>query len=467
MKIGRNEPCHCGSGKKYKKCCLRKDEEREVKAHLRDDELFEDDNSLLSREDEVYDDDDDEVYDDDDDDDMDAYVEELSQKIPKKKAVIKQISDAIPEISDDEGLLIDDWFDHYANLESTDEKRKSIDDFFDTYPELVPNMELQMEVLFELGADYIREGRHREYIDLLLRFRKEFTSSYLKSHAYYDYDIISFLVMTGRKDEIPEYLEFFKEYPDNDPANLFKVIAFLSAHNCQEILIPFVRQIYADVLHSPNVMYYFDILDPLIFSYYLPCLKPGYSHIELETLSQDLKGIEWELGEVYYHVESLKKEINAILEEPGELSIGNFKTTKEIYRLYHEITRNFILYLHDHKGKDWMASFYYAGCVYEYLVEVIPEGKRPKTPFIFTEDKINTTISKLSKEMMFLNSVKVFSYLNAISWFGEFLGKKAFIDQEMSQMVQLWCRELFGDIYDPLVKRDFPAKTFEKFPFES
>ncbi len=24
IKIGRNEPCHCGSGKKYKKCCLNK-----------------------------------------------------------------------------------------------------------------------------------------------------------------------------------------------------------------------------------------------------------------------------------------------------------------------------------------------------------------------------------------------------------------------------------------------------------
>jgi hypothetical protein len=23
-KLGRNDPCHCGSGKKYKKCCLRK-----------------------------------------------------------------------------------------------------------------------------------------------------------------------------------------------------------------------------------------------------------------------------------------------------------------------------------------------------------------------------------------------------------------------------------------------------------
>jgi SEC-C motif len=24
---GRNEPCHCGSGRKYKQCCLGKDEE--------------------------------------------------------------------------------------------------------------------------------------------------------------------------------------------------------------------------------------------------------------------------------------------------------------------------------------------------------------------------------------------------------------------------------------------------------
>ncbi|GIP43193.1 hypothetical protein J45TS6_16520 [Paenibacillus sp. J45TS6] len=27
--IGRNEPCHCGSGKKYKKCCLEKDREKQ------------------------------------------------------------------------------------------------------------------------------------------------------------------------------------------------------------------------------------------------------------------------------------------------------------------------------------------------------------------------------------------------------------------------------------------------------
>jgi uncharacterized protein YecA (UPF0149 family) len=31
-KVGRNDPCPCGSGRKYKKCCLRKDKEKDRRA---------------------------------------------------------------------------------------------------------------------------------------------------------------------------------------------------------------------------------------------------------------------------------------------------------------------------------------------------------------------------------------------------------------------------------------------------
>jgi hypothetical protein len=31
-KPGRNEPCHCGSGRKYKHCCLEKDNAKEAAA---------------------------------------------------------------------------------------------------------------------------------------------------------------------------------------------------------------------------------------------------------------------------------------------------------------------------------------------------------------------------------------------------------------------------------------------------
>lgn len=41
-KIGRNEPCHCGSGKKYKRCCINKDREEEYPQVLRDIELLND-----------------------------------------------------------------------------------------------------------------------------------------------------------------------------------------------------------------------------------------------------------------------------------------------------------------------------------------------------------------------------------------------------------------------------------------
>ena len=32
MKLGRNQPCHCGSGTKYKKCCMAEDKKPKLKA---------------------------------------------------------------------------------------------------------------------------------------------------------------------------------------------------------------------------------------------------------------------------------------------------------------------------------------------------------------------------------------------------------------------------------------------------
>ncbi len=36
-RVGRNDPCPCGSGKKYKKCCMKKDEERAAASRAQTD----------------------------------------------------------------------------------------------------------------------------------------------------------------------------------------------------------------------------------------------------------------------------------------------------------------------------------------------------------------------------------------------------------------------------------------------
>jgi tetratricopeptide (TPR) repeat protein len=52
-KPGRNDPCHCGSGNKYKKCCLAKDEaaerDRLVKAQLQHDKPQRDESPAAPR----------------------------------------------------------------------------------------------------------------------------------------------------------------------------------------------------------------------------------------------------------------------------------------------------------------------------------------------------------------------------------------------------------------------------------
>lgn len=44
-KLGRNQPCHCGSGKKYKRCCLEKDK----MAHVSDLGARDEQGRLLGR----------------------------------------------------------------------------------------------------------------------------------------------------------------------------------------------------------------------------------------------------------------------------------------------------------------------------------------------------------------------------------------------------------------------------------
>ncbi len=42
MKIGNNERCYCGSGKKYKKCCMVKDSEVEKEARTQEEKELDD-----------------------------------------------------------------------------------------------------------------------------------------------------------------------------------------------------------------------------------------------------------------------------------------------------------------------------------------------------------------------------------------------------------------------------------------
>jgi hypothetical protein len=456
-KIGRNDPCPCGSGKKYKKCCLRKDEERIRKAKRPDDseELFEDEIQTGYELDSEF-----------DQEEAEPDVEECDfDKEERESFHSKTISEDVPEISEQERAIVDEWWRQYKKMAMHPDKVKQhLERFFTAHPDLVPNMEFHHEILFELGAKMVRAGRTEEYVGFMQRIRAEFADSYVKSYGYYDLDIIYYKVASGKKDEVPAYLNYFKEYPDHDPDNLFMLIDFLMATDCGEIVSDLISDIYYPVCVSPKIIGGEQILNPLLMSYYIPFLENGYSEDDLLGLVEQIKKIRFSLVGELYRSEFFKSLFDGILGGPTEWSIADCSTRKEINRRYSEVSLNFMGYLRKEGGMGWMKAEFFRALVKMYLVSVIPEGKRPRKVFTFTRHLIEQTIERRCAALFSLDSTRTLSLLRALYWFAEYLNKSGNISDGHKTEIQSWCSEINGRLFPLLKQESIAAMAFERFP---
>lgn len=474
-KIGRNAPCPCGSGKKYKKCCLGKDEQQRL-ARLEQQERNRNQAKRLAEEDaELFE----EVLfkeecTDDFDDDSDVWDEqETSEELdlpasdrlsPTQPGPGKSVPMQIPQISAAEQAIVEQWWQQCTQLKGIDKVRQHVEDFFREHPKLVPNLALHQELLFELGADHVREGRAAEYIDLLLTFRNQFPDAYVKGFGYFDLEIISHYIAVGRRNEIIDYLNYFKEYPAHDPDNLFKAVALMAASNCQETLAAFVEDVYYELCTSPQVWGGEEILEYLVMAYFAPFLKPGFTDADLEELAARLQTIRIPLREEYYRPDFLRRRFRLILNPCGGWNIDDCPTRSEIFDRYHQISLNYMGFLHRHQEKDWLAAKYYQQILFRYLVNAVPEGKRPKATFVFTRDRIEATIARTCKSFLFLHSTAALVSLNAIYWFAEYLEATGSIPEQRRTAIQTWCTELYRELFPDLATTHLSAKAFDRFP---
>ena len=149
VKTGRNAPCPCGSGKKYKKCCLAKEEEasrsrledqerRPLQAKRQpeeDEDLFEDALDEEESEDELYGDDLDEM-------DEEEEVDKTSEDSKAESRPRRRVPEKSPRISDAEEEIVDKWWEKYKTMHEIAEIRQHLENFLRDHPKLVPNLEL-------------------------------------------------------------------------------------------------------------------------------------------------------------------------------------------------------------------------------------------------------------------------------------------------------------------------------------
>lgn len=478
-KIGRNDPCHCGSGKKYKKCCLSKDEElilekiREA-ALINEGEPWEEEEEdtgwiTLDDEHEGLEEEeagDDEEENEDDNDNREAEGDDMSfNKEDGKDEDISGKDNPYPAISKEEDAIVNEWWEVYKKMEDNPDKiHRHLQEFMDNHsPEMVENLGMEHEILFELGACYYRADRHEEYIQLLKDIRLKYPDVYKRSAGFYDEDIITWLIANKQHDEICNYLAYFEKYPVDYADKMFKVTNLLQATDIIPPLLSLVKKVHQKVTTSPKVINGQAIIFPLVTHIMSGYLRPDFTEAELEQM---LKELTEEFNDEFEGIDFWDTRFDQIFRPFTLWEEGIPPKKSEMEEKYRAISFNYTRYLHEYKNISWVSAHYYSQLMLKYLFEYMDLNKnKPKNLFNFKKEIIDKIVGKLAGGFIFPDIVQAMAILNTTWYFQEYLYLCGNVAEPQKKIIQADCTCLYNEIYKPWRKENIEALCFPKFPF--
>ena len=459
-KINRNDSCPCGSGKKYKKCCLRKDEEaRNFEKDLKSgfipnasDEDWAQENAAEPE------------YEADMDEEYEADGEFAADPTDYASEIEDDSAEEPRHLSPKEKKVISDWWKQYRAMNDPDLLRAHVEKFLDEYPHLVAQLDLDDEPLFQLQGMYLKQKRYDEYPALLSRLRTEFPEAYRNGAGYFDTSLIIHLIINNRKEEVREYLEFFRLNPEEDPDKLFEVIDFLKCWNCLDILAEFIPQIYKIVYSSSAIFGGEAIMGTVVYLTMAPHLAKGLAAVDPQALAADMKNYDKYLNPEWTEATFLQKRLAIILGKHEQWSLAQCNTRQQAVRRYDEITANFMGWLATHKELDWLAAEFHRRCVFDYLADALPEKKKPLKPFPFEENNMERVLTKYSRRLIWYDPTRLYASLNGLYWFTEFLEATRSISQAEALQGRESCTRIFERSYPLLLEHDAKTLAWQRFP---
>ena len=460
--IGRNDPCPCGSGKKYKKCCLPQDEKK-LQSTIEE-------KSARSRKN---------VYNSDDYEELNivspsSYDQEVSEgEHPSSieiadRYVCRQFESEIPNIGGDQQKIIEGWGSQYKKITRKDENCPSlikdhIVRFLNQHPDLATHL-VPDDIILSLETDYLRNGKYDEFITFLKWYKDNFRPAYNHAAPFFDHYLITYYLVQGKKEEIPELFTFFKTYPDTSADCLFWVIDLLKAADEENLLMDLLRDIYLQVYYSPKLMGSYESVDPILAWTCSQHLKKDYKDMDLDALVADVKSLSDKVPDmgIYTSKEYWK---NFLDEMYVKIPSADFPSDRESIKYYYRnIVLRFRLFLHDIKMKSWIGADHLSRSVAEFLVAPLAKNKRPKVPFKFTADLIERHILDDYQDIMGIKAINAISFPQALYFFAEYLQWENLYSVEDRKSLEEMSLALFKRIYDSYDSTEYGIRIFKNFP---
>lgn len=209
-KIGRNDPCPCGSGKKYKKCCLAKDEAEARASHLQPS--------------------------------APTAAHEPSAGLPASPGLVGSSLTAPiepPEIPES----IREANERWDRFEAADrEGRVAIFRELLGRPEIGPSEATDM--LEEIRSESTTPEQRQEWTQLVANLKEESPAVYRDQAGWINGWLIDDAVADGEYDRLPELLEPFVEQSDRSLDEFFRAAHCLMYHGQAKPVLAAARQIW-------------------------------------------------------------------------------------------------------------------------------------------------------------------------------------------------------------------------------
>jgi hypothetical protein len=442
MTTARNATCPCGSGKKYKKCCLAKDEAAARAATLAAARAAEEERQAEEAAQRA---------------EWEKQQEEWQQRDTDKPTASPSESTVDgpdwPPLSEADQQLVDAWWKEagpvYMGRDRSKECGRLLDRvlaFLDQHPRLFRYLYLHEELLFELGASLARADRMGDYLELLRRLRDEQPEMYFQCFGYYDEDLLTEALRTGRREEIPACLRLFREHPSKHIDQFARVVDLLAWRGCETELKELLEPTAHPVADSPDVLGGAFGLQWLADLAIFPFLEAGDdSPPAVDRMCEVARDSGYLSVDDTRNRDWLARMVILSSRSPAEACLDLKDTRNE--RLHEEVGWSFAGWLRRTKGLTWSSARFLSNALADYWAWR-EDRKKPTSSYGLSENRLDHYLAQRCRDFICLNGVSALSTLQAFHYLTEYLVAHGYFNTADALQLQAAAGTLYETIRD-------------------
>jgi hypothetical protein len=419
MAIGRNDKCSCGSGKKYKQCCLKK-------------EQLEKEKELAER----------------------KVILEEKKPFESEKKPFEEWQDDDFDMSLSEE--INDWYKVFRKIEDSEILVASFESMLEDHPDWLPKLS---------ESYYIMEGIEKkvdtdDFMPLIGKWDNLFPHFQSESKYYYK-SLLKEKYCNGL--DYSKYLDYYINNADDEVDEVFSLFRFFLSADDLAVAIPFAEKV---VSQFSAIEWQFELYEPIFFGKVLEHLHESEEVFVEKALSlasehSFISNVADFMIDSEYWIQYYQTSCREDWPEMKDPKTMKYKERRMPF--YEHFGIAFTKYLVNETKMSTTLAFYTTGLLYKYNDRALKNAKSPL--FDLSRKTVDATLLSIARESFFSYNLGILNAaMSGLYYLADFLELKGYYTPMLRKKIQ---QDLVS-LYKEGLQRSglVEVKIFDKVPFQ-